>query len=45
MSTIEITKDMTLGDVIQALEDVEGNPKFKHHVFKERGTIELVFED
>ena len=44
MKTIEIKSGMTIEEIIELLKKL-GKGKFKHHVFKVRGTIDLVFED
>ena len=44
MKTIEITAGMTVEEIIKILEELKKNDKFKYHVFKMRGTIDLVFD-
>ena len=45
MKTIEITAGMSVEEIIKLLEELKKDLKFKHHVFKVRGTIDLVFDD
>lgn len=45
MKEVTITAGMTVPEIIALLEELEIAIKFKHHVFKERGTIDLVFEE
>lgn len=44
MKTVEITEGMTVEEIIELLNKL-GDVKFKHHVFKVRGTIDLAFEE
>ena len=42
---IEITAGMEADEIMTLLLSIGRKCKFKHHVFKERGTIDLVFEE
>lgn len=41
---IEIKKGMSISEIIDIIKDIPINAIFKHHVFKTRDIIELVFE-
>jgi len=45
METIEITAGIKVEDIIKLLEELKKDSRFAHHVFKLRGTVDLVFEE
>ena len=45
MKNAEITAGMTVEEVIKILMEIDKDLRFKHHLFKVRGTIDLVFND
>ena len=45
METVEITAGMKVEDLIKLLEKLKKDSRFVHHVFKLRGTVDLMFEE